>query len=162
MSFQNQIYQPMKTLVFLVACTCLISCTTQGELEKLKKELMDTDIAFSELSREQGMNHAFISYCATDGVLLRPRSMPITGKDAVSELVSLNDDSAFQLTWEPTDAKVSKSGDMGFTYGIYTMQLKDGTSSMQGTYVSVWIKEEGSWKFALDTGNEGLGEQSGL
>lgn len=33
----------------------------------MKQELIDADLAFSELSREQGMNHAFISYCAEDG-----------------------------------------------------------------------------------------------
>lgn len=148
----------MKIRAFLMASACLFSCTGQADLEKQRQELMDVDIAFSELSREQGMNHAFTSYCADEGVLLRPQSKPITGKKAVSELVSLNADSAFQLTWEPSDARVSKSGDMGFTYGIYTMHPKDETASRQGTYVSVWIKEKGSWKFALDTGNEGLGE----
>lgn len=147
----------MKALIVIVASFCLISCSNPSGLEKLRQELMDADLAFSELSSEKGMNHAFISYCAEDGVLLRPESMPVTGKAAISELVSQNDDSAFQLTWEPLDAKVSKSGDLGFTYGIFTMELKDGTASQQGTYVSVWIKEKDGWKFVLDTGNEGLG-----
>jgi len=152
----------MKTFILVLACSCLISCSTSSDTEKARQDLMDVDIAFSELSREKGMNHAFISYCATDGVLLRPQSKPITGKKAVSELVSLNDDSLIQLTWEPSDARVSSSGDMGFTYGVYTMELKDGTASQQGTYVSVWVREDGQWKFALDTGNEGLGDQPEL
>ena len=67
-----------------------------------------------------------------------------------------SDDEAILLTWEPSDGKVSRPGDLGFTYGIYTMALKDGSKSMQGTYVSVWVKEAGQWRFALDTGNEGL------
>ena len=152
----------MKTLLFLLACTCLICCTSSSALEEMRLELMEADRAFSELSLEKGMNHAFTTYCASDGVLLRPQSMPVTGKEAVSELVYQNDDSAVQLTWEPLEAKVSKSGDMGFTYGVFTMQLKDESASQQGTYVSVWVKEEGQWKFALDTGNEGLGDQAGL
>jgi ketosteroid isomerase-like protein len=150
----------MKTFVFVLACTWLISCSTSPDPEQARQNLMETDRAFSELSREQGMNHAFVTYCASDGILLRPQSKPIKGKEAVTELVNLNSDSAFQLTWEPSDARVSSSGDMGFTYGIYTMQLKDGSASRQGTYVSVWIREEGEWRFALDTGNEGLGDPS--
>ena len=108
------------------------------------------------------MNHAFTTYCASDGVLLRPHSMPITGKEAVSELIQQTDDSVIQLTWEPVDARDSKSGDMGFTSGVFTMELKDGSASQQGTYVSVWVKEDGQWTFALDTGNEGLGDEAGL
>lgn len=149
----------MKTLLLLLFCFSLFSCTSLPEPENARQDLMDADIAFSELSREKGMNHAFISYCAKDGVLLRPQSMPIIGKEAVAELISQNVDTSFQLTWEPSDAWVSASGDMGFTYGIFTMQLKDGSTSQQGTYVSVWIREDGQWKFALDTGNEGLGDQ---
>ena len=152
----------MKTLLFLLTASLLISCNSLPDPEEARQELMEADLAFSDLSREKGMNHAFISYCAKDGVLLRPRSMPVTGKEAVSELVLQNADTAFQLTWEPLDARVSSSGDMGFTYGVFTMQLKDGTASQQGTYVSVWVREEGQWKFALDTGNQGLGEDSGL
>lgn len=152
----------MKTLLFLLTCSCLISCTSSSSLEKMRLEVMETDRAFSELSKEKGMNHAFTTYCASDGVLLRPQSMPITGKEAVSELIHQTDDSVIQLTWEPLEARVSRSGDMGFTYGVFTMQLKDGTASQQGTYVSVWVKENGQWKFALDSGNEGLGDQAGL
>lgn len=152
----------MKTHLFLLACSCLISCSSSSSLEKMRLELMETDRAFSELSKEKGMNHAFTTYCASDGVLLRPQSMPVTGKEAISELVQQTDDSAFQLSWEPSEARVSKSGDMGFTYGVFSMQLKDGSASQRGTYVSVWVKEDGQWKFALDTGNEGLGDQAGL
>jgi len=152
----------MKTLIIIVASSFLFSCSTDSRMEKLNQELIDADLAFSDLSSEMGMNHAFITYCASDGVLLRPNSMPVTGKEAISELISQNDDSEFQLTWEPSDAMVSRSGDMGFTYGIYTMQLKNGTTSRKGTYTSVWIKENGSWKFALDTGNEGLGDEPEL
>jgi ketosteroid isomerase-like protein len=148
----------MKTLLFLLTCSCLISCTSSSSPEKMRAELMEIDRTFSDLSREKGMNHAFTTFCASDGVLLRPQSMPITGKEAVSELVQRTEDSAFQLTWEPLEARVSSSGDMGFTYGVFTMEHKDGTASQQGTYVSVWVKEDGQWKFALDTGNEGLGD----
>ena len=146
----------MKALFVLLMCTCLFSCTTEARLEKLSQEIMDVDLSFSELSKEKGMNHAFETYCAQEGVLLRPQSMPIVGKQSVVELLQGREDEAIQLTWEPSDAMVSRSGDLGFTYGIYTMTLKDGSKSMQGTYVSVWVKEAGQWRFALDTGNEGL------
>ena len=152
----------MKPLFVILIGACLYSCSGEARQEKLNKEIMDTDIKFSKLSEDMGMNHAFETYCAHEGVLLRPESMPILGKQSISELLSLSDDEAFQLTWEPSDGKVSRSGDLGFTYGIYTLQMKDGTMTRQGTYVSIWVKEEDQWRFALDTGNEGIGDQSDL
>jgi ketosteroid isomerase-like protein len=146
----------MKPLFVLLICACLFSCTTEARMEKLKQEMMDADRSFSELSKEKGMNHAFETYCAEDGVILRPENMPYVGKQTIKELLQGSNDEALLLTWEPSDGKVSRSGDLGFTYGIYTMALKDGSKSMQGTYVSVWVKEDGQWRFALDTGNEGL------
>ena len=146
----------MKPLFVLLICACLFSCTTEARMEKLKQEMMDADRSFSELSKEKGMNHAFETYCAEDGVILRPENMPYVGKQTIKELLQKSDDTAIHLTWEPTDGKISRSGDLGFTYGIYAMELKDGSQSMQGTYVSVWVKEDGQWRFALDTGNDGL------
>ena len=146
----------MKPLIAILICTSLISCNSEARMENLSQEIMDVDISFSELSKEKGMNHAFETYVAEGGVLLRPESSPIVGKQSIVELLQKSDDEAIQLTWEPSDGKVSRSGDLGFTYGIYTMQLNDGSKTMQGTYVSVWVKEAGQWRFALDTGNEGL------
>jgi hypothetical protein len=146
----------MKPLFVILIGACLFSCTTEARMEKLSQEIIDVDINFSELSKEKGMNHAFETYCAQEGVLLRPESSPIVGKQSIVELLQKSDDEAIQLTWEPSVGRVSHSGDLGFTYGIYTMQLKDGSKTMQGTYVSIWVKEAGQWRFALDTGNEGL------
>jgi hypothetical protein len=146
----------MKPLFVILIGACLFSCTTEARMEKLSQEIIDVDINFSELSKEKGMNHAFETYCAQEGVLLRPESSPIVGKQSIVELLQKSDDEAIQLTWEPSAGRVSHSGDLGFTYGIYTMQLKDGSKTMQGTYVSIWVKEAGQWRFALDTGNEGL------
>jgi hypothetical protein len=46
---------------------------------------------------------------------------------------------------------------MGYTYGIYTLIVND--SAYKGTYVTIWQKQaDGTWKFVLDTGNEGVGK----
>ena len=146
----------MKPLFVILISVCLFSCSPEAGQEQINQELMDTDVQFSELSKEKGMNLAFKTYCAEEGVLLRPESKPIVGKQSIVELLGLSDDEAIQLTWEPSDGKVSRSGDLGFTYGIYTLKMKDGSKTLQGTYVSVWVKEGDQWRFALDTGNEGL------
>ena len=102
------------------------------------------------------MKKAFLEYMQEETVLLRPKRMPIIGAEAVDYLSSLND-SSFILTWVPKGANVSKSADMGYTYGVYTLKMND--TAYQGTYVTIWQKQpEGEWKFVLDTGTEGVGK----
>jgi ketosteroid isomerase-like protein len=138
--------------IFATGCT-----TGPGKAPDVER-LMDTDRAFSRRSHDAGMTEAFLFFCAEEGVMLRPDSRPVVGHTAIEELLEKNDDSAFELTWEPLDGKVSASGDLGYTYGLYTLKLKSSGSTSRGTYVSIWKMEDGSWKWVLDTGNDGLGD----
>jgi ketosteroid isomerase-like protein len=71
------------------------------------------------------------------------------------DFISQLSDTAYTLSWQPMNAEISKSGDLGFTYGVYELSIKD--SVYKGTYVSIWKKQnDGSWKFVLDSGNEGI------
>lgn len=152
----------MLKAAFLIACfatTIIFSCkipkfkNDEKRIEALNS-IQQADVDFSNRSKEIGMKKAFLEYMNKDAVLLRPYKMPIIGAIAVDFLSSVND-STFSLTWHPEGANVAKSADMGYTYGVYTMQM--GDSSYKGTYVTIWQKEEdGSWKFLLDTGNEGI------
>lgn len=134
------------------------ACSTDISPEANRQALMDADKAFSELSSIEGMKRAFLTYCASDGVLLTPGSMPVVGHEAVEKLIGNIDDSAIKLTWEPIYAMVSASGELGYTYGVFDRYYVALDSTSKGTYVSVWIKENEEWKFVLDSGNEGLGE----
>jgi len=127
-----------------------------------KDELKQADIDFSNLSKEKGIAVAFTEYVADDGVLLRPFSYPIVGKEKVSELMNQDDGSgaAATLTWVPLYADIAESKEMGYTYGTWEMLIikADKTEEKRvGTYVSIWKKDkQGKWKWVLDTGNPGL------
>jgi ketosteroid isomerase-like protein len=124
--------------------------------EKIK--LMDADRAFSKLSEEKGMKHAFLEYIDSNGVLLRDDRYPLLGADAVDYLIQQND-SSFTMAWEPRGGAVAHSGELGYTYGIYALRPSSQDTTIYGTYVSIWKKQkDGNWKFILDSGNEGLGE----
>lgn len=130
----------------------------------LKLELMSIDRAFSALSEQKGMKAAFIEYLDSNGVLLRPNSLPIIGANAIDHIIQQND-GAYTLTWNPVHAEVSTSGDVGFTYGEYAVQLYSDAEKVKadtvvyGTYVSNWKKQtDNKWKLVLHTTNEGLGE----
>ena len=124
-----------------------------------KSALMEADRAFSSLCESKGMKQAFIEYIDSNGVLLRPNSFPIVGAKAIDFLIQ-QDDQGYSLTWEPQYAEVAASGDLGYTFGVYEVTPKSRDTSIYGSYVSIWKKQhDGKWKFVLDTGNEGIGNQ---
>jgi ketosteroid isomerase-like protein len=140
-------------VVAIMAC----QNTTPVDWTKEKEAIIKTDLAFSDLSRDKGMKAAFLMYMDSSAVLLRRNHLPIVGKETVQYLQAVPD-SSFILTWQPDTAILSASGDLGYTYGLYTLKEKDTT--IRGTYVSIWKKQrDGSWKYVLDTGNQGLGEK---
>lgn len=119
------------------------------------EELINTDKEFSAYSEKHGMHKAFLKYIDENGVMLRDKSMPLVGKQALVKLYEGQNDTSFTLIWKPVKADIAQSGDLGYTYGIWT--LKTEKEEKQGTYVSIWKKNpEGKWKFVLDSGNDGL------
>ena len=129
---------------------------TAAHLDSLKSELLQTDIEFSQLSEQKGRNAAFTEYADSGATMLRPYSMPVVGKNKLMELFSSHPDTSFTLTWVPIYVDVARSGEMGYTYGTYSLE-RDGKAS-GGTYCTLWKKrhKENKWKFVLDTGNEGV------
>ncbi len=149
----------MKVILLITILTCF-SCKFEfrkdDKLIRALNEMQQTDVDFSNYSKEKGMRKAFLEYIENDGVLLRPNELPIIGADAVEYLSSMND-SSIELTWEPHGGEVSEMGDMGYTFGIYS--LKENNTVSKGTYVTIWRRQkDGNWKFVLDSGNEGIGE----
>jgi len=121
-----------------------------------KIALMKTDQAFSDMSMAKGMKAAFIEYIDSNGVLLRSGHLPIIGASAIDFLIQQNDTS-YNMSWQPQNAFVSQSADMGYTYGIYAVRPTMMDTILYGTYVSIWRKQaDGKWKFVLDSGNEGI------
>lgn len=124
------------------------------ETEQRLQEMVETDKAFSAASEKNGMKKAFLEYIADDAVLLRPGFLPIVEGDVI-RFLNAQEDTSFTMTWEPKGADISASGDLGFTYGVYKVATADTT--IQGTYLNVWRKQEdGTWKFVVDTGNQGI------
>jgi ketosteroid isomerase-like protein len=158
-----KIYERLKTfqsilLVLFLFLWPLLSCRQKDDLAQKKslEEIFKADKDFSDLSKSQGMKRAFIEYIATEGILLRPGHPPIVGANAIDYLSQVND-SLYTLTWAPAGGEIAASGDLGYTYGMYKLSMKD--TILHCTYVSIWKKQKnGKWKFVLDSGNAGIGQ----
>ncbi|MEP6674516.1 MAG: DUF4440 domain-containing protein [Ferruginibacter sp.] len=145
----------------LIMASCVYKNKSVLNKEEERQHMLSADREFSALSKTKGMKAAFLEYIDSNGVLLRPGRLPIMGADAIDYLIQQND-SAFSFSWEPKDGFIAQSGELGYTFGVYTLR-ETGTDTAavksQGTYVSIWKKQsDGKWKYVLDSGNEGLGE----
>jgi len=142
--------------VFILLLIVIFSCA-KGPEKVNDGILLQTDRDFSAMSVKEGMFKAFLFYIADDGVILRDNSYPATGRKKLMEYYSGRTDTGFVLKWEPLFAKIAGSGDLGYTYGVHTSTDKATGNVVKGTYVTIWQKQpEGSWKFVLDTGTQGL------
>ena len=60
----------------------------------------------------------------------------------------------FQIKWEPKEADVSASGDMGYLLEESTITVNDSTGSpvvMKFNSVTIWKKDnDGGWKNVVD------------
>ena len=153
------------SVLTLVILTILVlpGCKPANNRERARKELIEVDLEFARRSISDGPNYAFLNFIDDSCVLLRPNRLPVVGREKIEEMFR-NPDKSFTLDWQPMFAEASESGDLGYTYGIYTIQMDSPEGNIvtkEGTYVTIWKKgKDGKWKFVLDSGNQGIGTNS--
>ena len=119
------------------------------ELERLRQ----TELEFSKMCGEKGMKESFIYYADKDVIKPRDEQFPIIGKDSLITSYASKKKETFKLEWYPVRVEVSKSADLGYTFGNWILTSSDSKKSY-GNYVTFWKKQEdGTWKYVLDTGN---------
>lgn len=143
-------------MVIFLLSACHKKVDNQNFIATKKAEMIAAEIAFSSLSEAQGTRKAFMQYIDSNGVLLRPNSFPLVGADAV-DFISQTNDTSYTMVWQPKGGTVAASGDLGYTFGVYTITQKNKGAPLYGNYVNIWKKQQdGSWKLLLDSGNEGV------
>ncbi len=98
------------------------------------------------------------SFYAADAIAYPPNEPMAIGQPAAKKVwASYFADSTFSISWKTDHARVSKSGDLGFTAGTYEDSFTgpDGAPvTERGKYVCVWAKQaDGTWKAVRDIWN---------
>ena len=145
----------MKYYFFLTAIILFIfSCETNNSkdlTEQWKQEIRESEANFAAMLNAKGLHDAFVAYAAEDATIMRENKV-ITGKIAIDEHYKNVDTKT--LTWSPDFIDVSKSGDLGYTYGTYHYTYKDSIGEEHvntGIFHTVWKRQEdGSWKYVWD------------
>ena len=144
--------------LFLIGIS-VVSCNSTVDMEKCRQEIIKADQEFSDYSIKNGVREAFYAFAHDSAVILRENSYPIVGREKIKNLFPEGNKPGYTLSWNPSYAKVAKSGDLGYTYGIYKYSTPD--TIMKGTYVSIWKKgPDSKWKYVFDSGNQGLGDKN--
>jgi len=141
-------------LASMMLCTALPAA---GLAQDLRATLMETDRAFDRATAANGIE-GWVEYAADDAVFMPEGVDFVRGKDAVRTFYApMFSRKGFTLRWEPIEAVVSASGDLGYTLGRWkstAINPEGKTVTGQGKYLTIWKKQnDGSWKAAVDVGN---------
>jgi len=123
----------------------------------LRTTLMDVDRAFDKATAAKGIE-GWVEFAADDAVFMPEGLDFVRGKEAVRKFYTpMFARKGFTLRWEPIEAVVAASGDLGYTLGRWkstAINPEGKTVTGQGKYLTIWKKQkDGSWKAAVDVGN---------
>jgi ketosteroid isomerase-like protein len=146
-----------KLLIIIMFLSLFISSCSENEkddqVKKWKQEIENTELEFADMASKEGLQKAFLSYAADDAVLNRNNTI-LKGKEAIKDYFENQTLSDVKLVWAPDFIEVSRSGDLGYTYGKFNFSAIDTTGNKieaQGIFHSVWKRQaDGNWRFVWD------------
>jgi ketosteroid isomerase-like protein len=113
--------------------------------------LLVEDRKFAAASMKDASHKAFVKFADERVRLYREGSLPLIGNESATKALA---DKANVVTWEPAAGQVSRSGDLGYTYGTY--QATDPATSQvreKGNYLRIWKRQNGRWRVVIDVAN---------
>jgi ketosteroid isomerase-like protein len=112
-----------------------------------QETLLALERKFSEMAETQGLAAAYEAHLSPDARFYRDNEFPFIGKETIIEYLN---EKSLEQKWEPTVAKISSAGDLGYIYGPISTVGK----TKEAYYLRVWKKQsEGDWKVVLDVNN---------
>jgi hypothetical protein len=131
----------MNKFLYTIAVAMTIGAYAQKS-DGSTKSLVKAEKDFAANLAKNGAKTAFTTYSAADGLVFRPN--PVNARTFYA-----TEDNTKDLSWTPVYAKVSRSGDWGFTTGPFTLA---GKETLYGQYLSIWKAVNGKWELVLDLG----------
>ena len=132
----------LKNIFTTVVATTIALTGFAQKNDGTTKSLVNTEKEFAASVAKNGTKDAYAHYAAADAITFAPNPVNAREHHAKSE-------DSKGLSWTPAYARVSKSGDWGFTTGAYIHEAAEKT---YGDYLSIWKMVNGKWQLALDLG----------
>jgi ketosteroid isomerase-like protein len=146
----------MRYALALSLCLILTACGSAAERQAAEAaRLLETDRSLAVASMEQGSAAAFTAAMSEDALLLPAAAEPVQGREHIRK--RLEGLGAQVLDWTPRRAVVSRSLDLGWTWGEW--RLYDSATSKkllaQGKYLRQWQRGgDGRWRLSADIANQ--------
>jgi ketosteroid isomerase-like protein len=145
-----------RSVCFLLSMSILgCSGSEQINVESERQAIFAADREWAAAARA-GDVEKLASFWSDDAINFFPNQPAAIGKAAIGGLVRTNRSRAgFSLSWEPQEAVVAASGDIGYSYGTFQLSFENGDNeqvSRHGHYVCIWKKQvDGSWKCGVES-----------
>lgn len=147
---------PATAFVLLTACTQAPPPAPPDTRAADEQAIRDQETAAQQAWAAKDTDKVAALY-ADDATVMLPNTPVMTGKQAIEPgFKAALADPNFSLIIQNASVEASKSGDLGFVRGTYTVQSSDPKTKKatveKGNYVLVYKKQaDGSWKIVADT-----------
>lgn len=149
MSDKINCIQIMRSFIILVTLISFLTKTGFSQASNGKvNSLVAAENYFAATVKEEGLRGGFLKVSDDETIVFRPHVVK------AKEFYDKKQADPGELFWEPSYARISRSGDWGFTTGPYVYTPNDDAANKSyGQYISVWkANKRGVWKLALDIG----------
>jgi ketosteroid isomerase-like protein len=115
------------------------------DLERARKAAQQAQRTFVNAAKRN--SSAALAAAADDAIrVYRQGVRPAVGREAAALMLG---STSGELTMKPAGGGISRTGDLGYDYGKYSLKRKSATE--RGYYLQVWRTDPaGKWKLALD------------
>ena len=138
----------MKLCTIIVFFILSITINSFGQASNGRvSSLVSAENYFAAKAKENGIRDGFLKVSDNETLVFRPNVVK------AKNFYSKKQIDPGELIWEPSFARISRSGDWGFTTGPYIYTAFSDSSKTYGQYLSIWRADRGGiWKLALDIG----------
>lgn len=147
-----------KVILMLFAIVIVSPCIAQKSSQtKEEKQLMELSREWA-MTAKNGTPEQIASYWTEDAILMTPDQGKIVGREQLIGMIKGSSDiPGFEVGWEPKEARVAQSGDLGYVIASKYVKVPDDTGNLITLYfveVGIWEKQkDGTWKNTIDIYN---------
>jgi hypothetical protein len=120
-----------------------------SDLEELRLSLLIAEGEFLELARHKGTRRALEANLDKEARIYRQKLLPIVGVDSIQAYFS---NKPYLEAWEALEASVAEAGDLGYSYGSYSVRYgsKAGDDE-KGYFLHAWRRDASNrWRLAAE------------
>ncbi len=153
----------------LMAVILMSACKNESTTTEIEKtsSLSDSTAAVNEINKTdslwddqsaQNSVKGWLSFYSDDAIVLPPGENICKDKASREAVIQAYFSTpGAKMRFHPTKTEVSKSGDLGYSTGVYQFSFKDPTGKdahENGKFNEIWKKQsDGNWKCIVDIWN---------